>query len=683
MAVRENNPATTAGLRARDLLGALAVLLLVSSCAAGSSEPATGSGGADAAAMDGGTKDGSSTDVFSGSGGSQGSGGSSSSGGVTGSGSGGSSATGGAQGSGGAAAGTGGSSGAGGASAPRCSLSIEPVSPPTFTGIDAGPNAKLRVHGVATHSTVAALTWTWTVTASGGMDIETTNIDKARSTIEFRILSADTFRIVASVDDPSCGSVTKTATAVVSKPGFLFRTTASNFPVQEQRIDQAAGSSVRIDLQSGRQYMIRPLQAEQLSNLVSGYLRLTDPGANFSLEANTTHGPLTATLISGAFYNLLVVPDDNTVAPLLVRNRPDDLQGFPVDRGLHVLGRALDANGDPVVGARMILKNGDLPSTVGLSNASGQMELWARAGAVAAIVVPPAGLGLPQARVDLASDGSGIVVPNSSSLTLTMTWAAVARGPLTISVLGVDGTSAVSGARVRVSLRPSTTPVGVITASGGGGSDLGFSAMGSNNAELTSDSKGQARFAMLPVGTYDVTVTPPTGLALAATTGLSVTLPAAGLSRSVTLAQKVNLTGTTSPGASVTAIDTSPDASGTTVTAIAGSNGAFTLVVDPGRTYELILQPQPHPGQALGRRVIREASVAASGSSLGSIPLPPAVTVTGNVMNAGKPVVDAFVQVFCVATSATCVDPAISLGDVTTLPDGSFTLSLPDLAAPM
>ena len=673
-------------------LGALTLALLIAGCASSSSIEGTdgssdGSGGSSngsggTAGSDGGTFDGSgpgSGGVSSGSGGSTSSGGHSSSGGATGSG--GSSASGGSSGSGGI-------TGAGGSAAQPCTVSFEPLSPPTLTGIEAGPNAKVRLHAVVTYSTVQAPTFTWTVTSSSrGSTVPFTAIDGApMSIIEFKVTDPDTFQISVSVNDPKCQPYSRTATAVVSKPGFLFRTRASNLPVQEQRIDWSPGASIWIDLQAGRQYTIRPLQADQSSNVLSGYLRLTDPGVNLSVEGTTTHGPLMVNLLTGTVYNLLIVPDDAKVAPLLLRKKPEEFQGFTVDQGLQVGTRTVDANGTPIVGARMMLKNGDLTSTVGTSDSMGQMDLWTRSGTMAAIVVPPDGSGLPQARVDIAADGTGLVVPtNTSSFSLTMTWVAATRSTLTINVMDVDGSTAVAGARVRASLRSSSTPVGILSASGGGGPDMNYSAMGSNNAELVSDAQGQARFTALPAGTYDVTITPPARLGSAATTSLSgLKVTSSGLSRTVTLAQKVSLTGKLAPmpasqGTSITAIDTSSDAAGSTATAVADSNGMFTLSIDPNRTYELIMQPRLD--QALGRRAMRDVIVGATGTALGSITLPAAVSVTGNVMSGGKPVAGAFVQVFCVSSSASCVDPTISLGEVTTSSDGSFQVVLPDLTA--
>jgi hypothetical protein len=304
---------------------------------------------------------------------------------------------------------------------------------------------------------------------------------------------------------------------------------------------------------------------------------------------------------------------------------------------------------------------------------------------VSAIVVPPDGSGLPQATVDLSADGSGIVVPgNGSALSLQMKWAAVGHGALTVNVVDNDGASAVPNARVRVSLRATSTAVGVLTASGSGTGDMNFPALGSVSADLVADASGKARFATLPLGTYDVTVTPPVDLDQAAITTVSVAVTQAGTSRTVTLARKVNLTGTLGPlpasqGASVTAIDKGSAGSGTT--AIADNNGVFTLALDPNRSYQLILQPRL--GQALGRAVVGNVTIAVGGTALAPIMLPASVSLTGLVMNGGNPIGNAFVQVFCVSSAASCVDPSISLGDVTTLPDGSFNVVLPNLIPTM
>ncbi|HEY8925693.1 MAG TPA: hypothetical protein VIU64_15000, partial [Polyangia bacterium] len=53
--------------------------------------------------------------------------------------------------------------------------------------------------------------------------------------------------------------------------------------------------------------------------------------------------------------------------------------------------------------------------------------------------------------------------------------------------------------------------------------------------------------------------------------------------------------------------------------------------------------------------------------------------LSGTVKDAeGAPVGQAFIQIFCVSSVSSCVDPTLSLVEVTTRSDGTFDLLLPD-----
>jgi hypothetical protein len=285
--------------------------------------------------------------------------------------------------------------------------------------------------------------------------------------------------------------------------------------------------------------------------------------------------------------------------------------------------------------------------------------------------------------VDVAGGAPGISISaDSSSLSLGMQWNAIAHGALTVAVRGPDGASSLPGARVRLSLQPTTTPVAVTTATALGSPSVMLPAFGSFNAERLSDDAGNASFAALPVGTYDVTIVPPPGSPTgAAITALSVALTAAGVTRAVTLAQKVSLIGTLTPlpgvgGASITAVDQSPDAIGVAVSATADDTGHFRLSVDPARSYQLIVQPRS--GQSLGRTVLASQTFPAGAASIITLDLPPGLVVTGRVTSRGTDIGGAFVQAFCTASTATCVDPTVSLGEATSAADGTFSVVLPD-----
>ena len=127
-------------------------------------------------------------------------------------------------------------------------------------------------------------------------------------------------------------------------------------------------------------------------------------------------------------YDVLIVPIDSYAPMYLLNGTPGSWpQPLQLDRGIPVTATMRDSNGNAVVGARLVLRRGSLPSTVGVSDANGAASLWARAGTLAAYIEPPIGSGLPSAAVGAGSDPStdpGIVLdPGVTSLDLSMTWA--------------------------------------------------------------------------------------------------------------------------------------------------------------------------------------------------------------------------------------------------------------------
>ena len=92
----------------------------------------------------------------------------------------------------------------------------------------------------------------------------------------------------------------------------------------------------------------------------------------------------------------------------------------------------------PVVGARVLLREGIRPSTMGVSDAAGKFQLWTRSGVASAIIVAPADSGLPEARV---AETPGIVVDDNLR-DLTMSWDSSVRAPFGVVVRSIDGTTA-------------------------------------------------------------------------------------------------------------------------------------------------------------------------------------------------------------------------------------------------
>lgn len=185
----------------------------------------------------------------------------------------------------------------------------------------------------------------------------------------------------------------------------------------------------------------------------------------------------------------------------------------------------------------------------------------------------------------------------------------------------------------------------------------------------------------VPLGTYSVTVTPPADVAQAAVTTLSVDLLAGGVSQTVTLSSKVPLTGTLNPlpgagQARLTAFDASLELGRSApVATSADEGGGFALLVDPNRAYELVIDPLA--GRGLARTVVVIDGVGPVGTHTGPLALTRGQAIKGTLVTGVGSVTNAFVQVFCEPSAASCVDPTQSLAEAVSRGDGSFDLVVP------
>jgi len=672
-------------------LRALALLALPTALALvlGGVLASVGCGGSDSAAGSGGS--GGRGGASAGSGGRTGSGGSSSSG--TGGGqasSGGStgSASGGATGSGGQSSGSGGS--------PGCVVKLLPESPMTLD-IEAAARVTLTMRAMATNTTALMPTWTWKITqqASGQLlPVSYTPLDDAASVVKFPLTAVDTYEILATVnEDPRCSGHERATGRKPGPPSYTFRISAPGFPVQDKTamVSTTSTGPLILPLEPGRSVMIRP-RSQGASSILPAYVRITSPAIAFTFEGDTAGGPVQTSLSSKIIYDLLVVPADPTFAPELLTALPDAWSGgIDLDRGIHVGGSASDADGKPLAGARVILRRDKRPSTIGTSDGTGNLDLWTRPGGLSVIALPPPGSGLPQANVDVTSSVAGVPIPaGATNASLSVQWKAAQHGNLAVKVLDLDGATPIANARVRASSHAWVAPVATVTAAVGGSTVATLDALGSVNEEAVTDAAGSATFGALPVGMYDVTVVPPAGTPAAtppAITTLTVAVPAAGASATAPLARKIALTGKAgalpdASGAAVTAFDVSQGAPVTSppTSASTASDGTFRLLVDPGRSYELVIQPVS--GKELARTIVAPTAMSAADVDVGAVTLAHgrsvAVVVQGN---GGNGVDRAFVQIFCQASSATCVDPAMPLAEGLTTSDGRLDVVLPDASA--
>lgn len=670
---------------------ALAVVVLLMGCGS--------SGGASSGYPPGGGGRGGQAGAASGLGGAsgqpQGGAGGRSSIGTGGVGAGGRAGTGGAAGSSSAAGGRSGSGGYGGASA-GCFLSIQAIAPATSFQIEAGPGVVMRVQGVAL-GTAATLTWSWTVNyADGnGTKIETTPValDKAPpgTVVEFPVEKPGMYQIVASVTgDVRCSITTQVLTAIASTGlSFTFRTTTDQYPVQETPVKLPSDPVQHVlSLTQGQAVALAPLDVTY-GLLLPSYVRITSPSTSFGIEGDTTRTPLSAVLLPYLNYDVLIVPD-GAFAPLLLSLNPVTGWWKPaVDPGIGLLVRTLAAGGGPVANARMLLKRGVVPSTLGTSDASGVLAVLARPGSLTATVVPPDGSGLPVATTKDPFELTATGLP-----ALTMQWDDFPAGTLAVQVVRPDGVTPVGNAQVWLSSAPPSYRAGVLTI----GASSVLEATASVAFSVVTDDEGRAVFPPCPTGPYAVTAIPPGSAAPSAVTTVPTVVSVGPVSQTITLASKVALTGILLPlpasaGALIRAVDTGTaatyadpgtPATGTTVSGQAANDGSFSLSVDPERTYELIIQPIPNAAASVGRSVVRVSSPGAAQTNLGVITLPAGQLYQGTVMlmdTTPRTVPGAFIQVYCVPSAIGCVDPAVSLAEATSRGDGSFSVVLPQAAA--
>jgi hypothetical protein len=587
--------------------------------------------------------------------------------------------------------GIGGGAGAGGggvADAGACLITLTTLS---GSDLEAGGSLQLQasVSGYAGDPDGGGVQWSWTVEMDNPSHPDASPEPSYKSlgdgsTIEISLATAGTYQVNAHVEGaPMCDRL---PVAFVVKqpqtPSLLFRVTppaGAQLPMLEVPVKtNALANTPGIDLGDARAselVSLSPVDARGFA--IPSYIRVSPPPPfSFDIEGYTGRGALIAALSTNLPYDALIIPDGG-LAPLLVSGFPDALANqMAITPGASVTGVMRDGAGNPVSGAHVILTFGARPSTVGLSAADGTFALTTRDGSLSADILPPAGSGLPEALV--GSPGI-FLTADMKSLALSMDWAKVPAGALTIKASAPGaGTPVVAGSRVHADLATPLANVGTLTVTGPTANKL--TATGTAHADAVTDDQGVASLGLLPAGLYHVIVAPPDGAAGVGITLADVALPAVGATTPVPLAAPVTFSGTLTPasgaaGAKVTAIDRGLLAAATLPTATVAADGTYQIALAAGRTYELLVEPDPAKG--LARSIVGSVTPGASGGA-GSFAVPPAVLWSGNITGAGRSIAGAFVQVFCVTPpAASCPDPSFALAQGTTAADGTIRLALP------
>jgi hypothetical protein len=440
-------------------------------------------------------------------------------------------------------------------------------------------------------------------------------------------------------------------------------------------------------------------------SLVPAYLRINNADGSLVTDGygDPTVGFARPLLLRNAqkdiaHYEVLVVPMDGsgdgsvgaTAPQLFVDQTESDLETKPVltlAGGLAVTGTAQNAAGQGLTDVRVILSNqnpaapapGNLVfSSVGRTDPQGAYALAAQPGLYWASFSPPPGSGLAEAT-------SPAPIDLRVAATLAFQWSTPTVAPLALQVVDANGKPAAS-VRVLVSAT-SAAPAGTMTYQPAGGQPVTQAAAGNLQREATSDKTGQVTFAALPAGaTYDVLLVPLALGPLAATTEVSLTLPAGGLSQPVALLAEGAIAGQlVGDGAmdfsqvQVVAFDESQTVPEAPRAVMANADGTFSLGVSPGRAYAVLAWPSASTG--LARTFIGPGFLQASAFST-TQKVQSSLTWSGTVAveNQSGGIAGASLRATCHPDYWRCVDPTIPLAEATTDASGAFVLSVPDPA---
>jgi hypothetical protein len=559
---------------------------------------------------------------------------------------------------------------------PDCEISFEPINPQRFDRLPAGATSKLRVEGkVGGKSPPRTPQWTWTVRYENAAPFTPKMQEMDPAVVEFPLTGAGSYTITASVAANCRNSVTATAVDDPIAQFWLRVTPPPNMdlpPIENESVDVEAGRSLNHDLafRLGVPLEINP-QDQSATHEVFSYVRITSDMSTVRLEGHTANGAYDVHLDGSFSYDVLVIPDD-VIAPQLFHGTPSALgqRMFKMDDGVPITGQVRGPMG-PIKGARVLLRADQVPSTIGLTTATGDYQMRARAGDFAALIIPPANSGLPQARL---TAGSGLkIYDQTARATLDFEWSAVTTTSLDLTVHRADG-SVPAGVHVRLeSAAGFATKVGTLTVD----KLYPLDASAFVQLDATVDARGAASFADLPHGMYTLTLTPLDGSAAITTTQIDLTSAMARVARTVSLAAKIALTGKLLPpkltaGATLLALDPDADPAAPTPTAILDPSGAYLLKVDPGRSYALVLEGAP--GQRLPRTLLRSIVAPMKDSVREDLTVPDGLTISGVVKNAGgTPVPGALIQAYCVGRPPSCIDPAAR--DTTTVQPTSQAIS--------
>jgi hypothetical protein len=607
---------------------------------------------------------------------------------------------------------------------------VFPAAASLETGLVAGANALVVLRAsVVSGGPVTGVSWTWKGIRDGTVPVGGAIVGQQDpSEVAFPIASAGTYIFTAQDSTGACeASLRARPVAANACPdcdnSVVLRAApppSVDIPVQSGSrglSGSAPFSQTNVVLNRGVAVAVAPSIG---GSLVPSYVRINAASGDLVVDgqADPKVGSFGARLLAVDSqrnvlkYDVLVVPLDGTdgtsvaaTAPQLFQSlTPANIKGssFGLGGGVKVTGTAKRSNGQPVGDVRVMLTNQDptspskdasgapqssplIFSSVGSSAiADGSFLLHAQPGKYWISFSPSSGSDLAEALAPTA-------VTLTGDTTLDFKWDVPNTSTLVLNVVDAAG-AATPGMRVRLTSALSSS-VGILTVGSAGTASTIQSANGNVQVEGTTDANGAVTFENLPVGdgvAYDVLLAPATLGPAAATTALSLAVPAGG-TQNIRLRAQGRIKGQLTVGSAsasppaidwtrvnVVAYDRSNDTPEAPLAIAANPDGTFSMAVSPGRPYVLLAVPDVSTGFArtfVGPGLLQSSEFTITQN------VQAAMTWAATVMDEGQnDLAGTALQVFCAPSWPGCIDSTLPLAETTSQADGSFQLALPDPA---
>ncbi len=506
----------------------------------------------------------------------------------------------------------------------------------------------------------------WQVSSNGRV-VPTIKARPDGSEVMFAIDQAGVYQAIVQITSgtfcPSGTGYLNVAAANANTAPFRLRFTApfeSGIPVQDRVVMVAGGA----DYFAGPVSLERGVDAN--ATLVSGgvpqaaFVRIASTGTSAPIAVETyssASGTISLPLQFG-MYDVLITPISDAIAPL--RLAWDTLATtIDVTPGTVVTGHVFGPNNAPMVNARVVLRVGNVPSTIAVTDGTGMFTVRARpsAGAITEIRVAPSN-GLPMlvasAMFDLSNDvvvryNAAIGVRNLQGLEVR----SASNSLLPFTQVAVRGEQANSGT---VTAGAMSTARALVVAS------------------VTTDSVGQLPSLVVPTFALTVAMAPPSGA-----TGIvavpAITPPQLRADPTAIMTATVTLAGV--PLAGVELRLTPTQASTLAVlpplqlSAITNASGLVTLAVAGSARFNLrLVDPQ--------RRIAPLERLDVAVGALGTLAATKAISVLGATLQPGStsPLAAVGVQVFCV--QCTVAEQQVPLAQGVSDRRGVFAVAIPD-----